>query len=225
MNEQEEWFRRTRDLIAETIPSPVTVTDTVNAVQQAQWHRGTKKGIEMAKSLYDEVKALADNKIAAVPNEKYRLMWLGRGVWFNLAFYQHFEEKYGATFVWTQYLGQAADSFIRYGVEENPLRSLATRFAYLYENLHITPMNAEWYVKEAKHNKVDGVVYLVTENCMNNGDFAVNIIRRLEEEGFPVCVLHADPADAKKWDQDKMVAMVEEHIEKRIIPRKQENVL
>ena len=38
--------------------------------------------------------------------------------------------------------------------------------------------------------------------------------------GFPVCVLRADPADAKKWSQENMSAAVEELIEQRILPKK-----
>ncbi|MCQ2405857.1 MAG: 2-hydroxyacyl-CoA dehydratase family protein [Oscillospiraceae bacterium] len=220
VNEQETYYRKTRDLIAKTVPAPVTVTDTVNAVMQAQWHRGTRWAVDMAKSLYDEVKALADEGKAAVPNEKLRLLWIGRGLWFNLAFYQHFEEKYGAAFVWTMYLAMGADSYIRNHVEENPLRCLAARFCFLEDVLHVPPFNSQWFVKEAKNNQIDGVVFLVPENCMNNGDFGYNIIQSLEKEGFPVCVLRADPADAKKWSQELMVETVEKFIEERVIPNK-----
>lgn len=222
VNEQETWYRKTRDLIARTVPSPVTVTDTVNAVMQAQWHRGTRWGVDMARSLYEEVKALADSGTAAVPGERVRLLWIGRGLWFNLAFYQHFEQKYGAAFIWTMYLAMGADSYIRNHVEENPVRCLAARFSFLEDVLHVPPFNSQWFVKEARHNQIDGVVFLVPENCMNNGDFGYNIIRSLEDAGFPVCVLHADPADAKKWSQEKMVAAVEALIETRILPGKGE---
>ncbi len=218
VNEQEEWYRKTRDLIAETVPAPVTVTDTVNAVMQAQWHRGTRWAVESAKGLYEEVKDLADRGVAAVPNERIRLLWIGRGLWFNLAFYQYFEEKYGAAFIWTMYLGLAADAYLRYNVEENPLRAVAARFSFLEEALHTPPFNNEWFVKEAFHNKIDGVVFLVPENCMNNGDFATNMIKGLEDAGFPVCVLRADPADEKKWSQEAMVAAVEDLIQNRIYP-------
>ena len=220
VNEQEGWYRKTRDLIAKTVPAPVTVTDTINAVMQAQWHRGSKWAAESAKSLYEEVKALADNGVAAVKNENVRLLWIGRGLWFNLAFYQHFEEKYGAAFVWTMYLALAADGYIRNNVEENPIRAIASRFSFLEDILHVPPFNSQWFVKEAQNNQIDGVVFLVPENCMNNGDFFYNIVWSLEQAGFPVCVLRADPADAKKWSQELMVAEVEKLIEERILNKR-----
>ena len=97
INEQEMWYKKTRDLIAACHPVPVTVVDTINAVMQAQWQRGTQWAADHAKSLYEEVKALADKGAAAVPNEKYRLMWIGRGIWHDFSFYQRFEQKYGAS--------------------------------------------------------------------------------------------------------------------------------
>ena len=216
VNEQDYWYRKTRDLIAETKPAPVVVTDTVNAVMQAQWQRGTQWATDHAKSLYEEVKARVDNNQPAIPNEKYRLMWIGRGLWFNLAFYNYFEEKYGAAFVWTMYLGLAADAYGRFNYESDPLEALGTRFSMITDFLHMPPMNSDWFLKEAKANQIDGVVLLTSENCMNNGDFYYNIIKTLEDNGYPVCVLRADPADAKKWSQEAMTAAVEDLIVNRI---------
>ena len=52
VNEQDYWYRKTRDLIAENKPAPAVISDTVNAVMQAQWQRGTKWAAEHAKGLY-----------------------------------------------------------------------------------------------------------------------------------------------------------------------------
>ena len=60
VNEQEGYYKKTRDLIARTHPVPVTVVDTINAVMQAQWQRGTEWATAHAKSLYEEIKALVD---------------------------------------------------------------------------------------------------------------------------------------------------------------------
>ena len=222
VNEQDYWYRKTRDLIAETRPAPVTISDTVNAVMQAQWQRGTKWATEHAKSLYEEVKYRVDNNMPAVPNERIRLMWIGRGLWFNLAFYNYFEEKYGAAFVWSMYLGLAADAYGRENYESDPLKALGTRFSMITDFLHTPPLNSEWFLKEAKHNQIDGVVLLTSENCMNNGDFYYNMVKTLEDNGYPVCFLRADPADAKKWNQETMTAAVEDLIVNRIEPKLKE---
>lgn len=219
VNTQEYYNKQVRDLIARTKPSPAVISDTINAVQQAQWLRGTDWAVEHSRMFYEEVKNLVDQGIGAVPNEQVRLMWIGRGLWHSMLFYQHFEEKYGAAFIWTMYLGLGADGYPRHYVEENPFRNIAARIALIEEFLHNPKYAVQWYVNQAVTNQIDGVVYLVPENCMANGDLAYNIIHELEAAGVPVCVLRSDPADAKQWSEKEMVAEVEKLIEERILQK------
>ena len=220
INEQEMWYRKTRDLIAECHPVPVTVVDTINAVMQAQWQRGTQWAADHAKSLYEEVKALADQGFAAVPNEKYRLMWLGRGIWHDFSFYQRFEKKYGAVFMWSMYLAMGADAYIRNHVEEDPLRALAARYIGMEDFLHMPPWNSQWYLQQVEQNDIDGVVYMVPENCMQAVEGSSFIKKALEDAGIPVLIFKADPVDARKWNADTMTELVDEFIEQRVIPNK-----
>lgn len=221
INEQEHWYQKTRDLIAACHPVPVTVVDTINAVMQAQWQRGTRWAADHAKSLYEEVKELADSGAAAVPNEKLRLMWLGRGIWHDFAFYQRFEEKYGAVFVWTMYLAMGADAYIRNHVEEDPLRALAARYIGMEDFLHMPPWNSQWYVQQAAQNDIDGVVYMVPENCMQAVEGSYFIKKALEDVGIPVLIFKADPVDSRKWNADSMTGLVDEFIETRVITNKE----
>ncbi len=217
INEQESWYRKTRDLIADCEKVPVTVVDTINAVMQAQWQRGTQWAVDHARGLYEEIRALADRGEAAVPNEKYRLMWLGRGLWHDFAFYQNFEKKYGAVFMWSMYLAMGADAYIRNHVEADPLRALAARYIGVEDFLHLPPWNSQWFLHEARHNKIDGVVYMVPENCMQAVEGSYFIKKTLEDAGIPVLLFKADPVDARKWNRENMTALVEDFIETRVM--------
>ena len=217
INEQETWYLKIRDLIAKTSPAPVTVVDTINAVMQAQWQRGTRWAADHAKSLYEEIKGFVDTGRTAVPDEKLRLMWLGRGLWHDFAFYQNFEEKYGAAFVWSMYLAMGADAYIRNNVDPDPLRALAARYIGMEDFLHMPPWNANCCLKEARHNNIDGVVYMVPENCMQAVEGSYFIKKTLEDAGIPVLIFKADPVDARKWNRDTMTGLVEDFIETRII--------
>ena len=218
INEQESWYKKTRDLIASCRPVPVTIIDTINAVMQAQWQRGTEWAAAHAKSLYEEVKALADRGEAAVPNEKYRLMWIGRGIWHDFAFYQRFEQKYGAVFMWSMYLAMGADAYIRNHVEKDPLRALAARYIGMEDFLHMPPWNSQWYLQQARQNDIDGVVYMVPGNCMQAVEGSFFIRRALEDAGIPVLIFEADPVDPRKWNAETMTGLVDEFIETRVIP-------
>ena len=46
-NEHAEWNRRTRDVLARTVPAPIDVNNSIPATMIPQWHRGTEWGIAM----------------------------------------------------------------------------------------------------------------------------------------------------------------------------------
>lgn len=50
VNEQESYYKKIRDMIAASHPVPVTVVDTINAVMQAQWQRGTEWAAAMLRA-------------------------------------------------------------------------------------------------------------------------------------------------------------------------------
>ncbi|MCD7755644.1 MAG: 2-hydroxyacyl-CoA dehydratase family protein [Firmicutes bacterium] len=219
VNEQETWYGKIRDLIADSAPVPVTVVDTINAVMPAQWQRGTQWAAEHAKGMYEEIAELQARGDPAVPGERYRLMWLGRGLWHDFSFYQNFEEKYGAVFVWSMYLAMGADAYRRYHVEEDPLRALAARYIGMEDFLHMPPWNAQWFLHEAIHNRIDGVVYMVPENCMQAVEGSFFIKKTLEDAGIPVLLFKADPVDPRKWNRENMTALVESFLEERVIKK------
>ena len=213
VNEQAEWNRRTRDLIAGARPTPVRVGDTIPAVMVPQWHRGTEWGRDAARRLYEEVAGLVEAGTGVVPDERLRLMWLGRGLWYDLGLYRRFEERYGAVFVWSMYLAIAADGYLRYGPD--PVRALAGRFAGITDQLYTPPWSTDWYVKEAQAHGVDGVVHLVADDVP--GSWFTT--RALEDAGIPVLEIHASNADPRTGGPDRIDAAVSGFIEGRLAER------
>lgn len=191
INEQEELNRRTRDLIAAARPTPVRVSDTIPAVMIPQWHRGSTWGREAAQALYDEVAGLVEAGSAVVPDERVRLMWVGRGLWSDTALYRRFEEEFGAVFVWSMYLAIAADGYVRYG--DDPIETLAARFVGVTDLLYAPPLAPEWYVKEALGHGVDGVVHLVADDVAG----APFITLALQDAGIPTLEIRASNADPR----------------------------
>jgi hypothetical protein len=194
VNEQQEWNLRTRDLIARTRPAPLPVSDTIPGVMVPQWHRGTEWGRDTARRFHEEVAARVAAGDAVCPDERLRLMWIGRGLWHDMGLYRRFEASHGAVFVWSMYLAIAADGYRRYGGA--PLRQLAARFAAFTDQLYMPPWAGAWYVKEARLHGVDGVVHLVSDDPRGS-HFTT---RALEDAGFPVYELRADNVDAAGYD-------------------------
>ena len=209
-NEQQEWSRRTRDLLAVTSPAPLDIVDSIPAVMLPQWHRGTEWARDAARSFHEEVEGLVADGSAVSEDEQLRLMWVGRGLWFNLGFYQHFQREYGAVFVWSMYLAIAADGYLRYGGP--PLRALSARFAAFSDLIGMPGWADPWYVKEARSHRVDGVVHLVTPESRSS----YFVTQALEDAGIPVLEIDANNADAREWDEAAFVQSLSRFIETRV---------
>ncbi|HEY5724252.1 MAG TPA: 2-hydroxyacyl-CoA dehydratase family protein [Allosphingosinicella sp.] len=185
VNEQEEYYRRTRDLIASTIPAPISIVDSMPATMVPQWHRGTVWARDAARAFYEEVEERVRTGLAAVPGERVRLMWVGRGLWSDMGFYQKWEESHGAVFIWSMYLALAADGYIRsLDGGRDPMRALAARFLTMGDELRMPTWAGPWNVHEAKSHKVDGAVAL--------RDADPFVVRALREAGVPVLELEVD---------------------------------
>ncbi|MFG2084792.1 2-hydroxyacyl-CoA dehydratase [Spirillospora sp. NPDC048824] len=212
INEQEEWNRRTRDLVARARPTPLRVADGIPSVMIPQWHRGTEWARDAARRFHDEVRERVESGHAVCPDERARLMWIGRGLWFDMDFYRSFEERHGAVFVWSMYLAIAADGYIRYG--DDPLRALAARFAAFTDQLYTPPWSSEWYVKEARLHGVHGVVHLIEDDA-RGGYFTTQALRRA---GIPVIEIHTGNVDTRTYDGAAITRRIEDWLESAVLP-------
>ena len=100
------------------------------------------------------------------------------------------------------YLAIAADGYLRYGGD--PMRQLAARFAAFTDHLYTPPWSCEWYVKEARLHRIDGVVHLVSDDP--RGSYFTT--RALRDAGFPVIELRADNVDARGYSSGDVAATI-----------------
>jgi benzoyl-CoA reductase/2-hydroxyglutaryl-CoA dehydratase subunit BcrC/BadD/HgdB len=206
VNEQEEYYRLTRNLIAGSSPAPISIVDSMPATMVPQWHRGTEWARDAAKAFFEEVRDRVENGLAAAPQERVRLMWVGRGLWSDMGFYQKWEESHGAVFVWSMYLAIAADGYIRrFDRGRDPMRALAARFITMGDELRMPTWAGPWYVHEAQTHRVDGAVAL--------RDADPFVVRALQEAGIPVLELPVDNFAREGEDASSIEAAIREFIE------------
>lgn len=222
VNEQEDYYRKTRDLISATSPAPLNVADQMPATMIPQWHRGTPWGRDRAKLFYEETRSLVEAGQGVVADERVRLMWLGTGLWYNLGFYEYFEQRYGAVFVWSMYLAIAADAYPTdpSHPNEDPLRTLAGRMTKIYAILNTAPFNVEWFKAEALRARIDGVVSLTggtEDDCRETFGQHYLVRRAFEEIGVPILRLGVDNTDARTWNDEAIRLRVSEFIETSIL--------
>lgn len=199
-NEQQEYWRKARDLIAHTVPCPIGILDHL-ACYPLQWFRGTQDGLRLSKMFYEEIKERVDNGIAVCPEEKLRFRWVKTGIWTDPALYQYFEDKYGAVFVSSWYPSLAADCYPRNIINNDPLRAIASRSVFL--GLYAGP---EWDIKEAKLHQCDGAVMLDPPCPM--GGFAREMTRQaFDAAQVPMLLIRPS------WDPETTKVKVSDFIE------------
>ncbi len=215
VNQQEEYFEEARTLICNAEKCPVRMNEQMSNVMACQWLRGTDWAISHARSFRDEVQSRVDQGIAACPNEKIRLMWIGAGLWHATEFYTAFEESLGAVFVWSMYLAFGPDGYIRHGLDD-PLRALASRTVSMNEQLHNPPWANEWIVNQARRHRIDAAIILTplgTRPAATGNRF---IELALERAGIPALPIVADMVDARKWKDAEMKSLVEKFLRERV---------
>nr|WP_315381203.1 2-hydroxyacyl-CoA dehydratase family protein [uncultured Sphingomonas sp.] len=206
VNEQEDHYRRTRDLIARTVPAPISIVDSMPATMVPQWHRGTTWARDAAKAFYTEVADRVAAGKGVVAQERVRLMWVGRGLWSDMAFYQRWEESHGAVFVWSMYLALAADGYIRrFDRGRDPMRALAARFLTMGDELRMPSWAGPWHVHEAETHQIDAAVAL--------SDADTFVLKALVAAGIPVLELGVDnfalDPDATNALEKRITAFIE----------------
>ena len=177
VNEQMDYWRMARDLIAKTSPCPVSLRDQLS-MYQVMWHRGTTRGRDFLKAYYEEVKERVEKGLTANPDEKIRLMWVNAlgtpPLWGEWA-----EERYGAVCVTHNYMGIAVDCYARTILNNDPLRTLAARYMLLFWT---TP---DWIAAQAKHSNCQAAVMVAGRQTM----------MAYEKAGLPLAIIPADRDD------------------------------
>jgi benzoyl-CoA reductase subunit B len=216
-NAQQEYYDQIRTLVAQAPQSPIRIMEAQGTAMLAQWHRGSEWAVEHARGFRDEVADRVQRGIAACPDEKLRLMWVGAGLWHKGGFYQRWEQSHGAVFTWAEYPAFGADAYLRYNLDD-PVRALASRYVAIREWLHDPPWAGEWYAEEARRNRIHGAVVLVPTNSRPSSTGSLFIAHALEQAGIPTLLLWADMVDPSGWDDQKIDAQMLQFLEQRVAP-------
>ncbi len=215
INETGEIIQEARDIIANTRPCPLPITETFPNVMACTWDRGSQWSLDHARAYRDEIKAWAEEGASVCSEEKVRLAWMGNALWSNTGFYRAFEKSHGAVFVWSMYTNFLAKGYVRY-FEGDPMRALAARHISMNELLHLPPWMADWVLHEAQEMGAHGVINLVPIGDRLSANGTLLAKKAIEKAGLPVLDISANMVDARAWDNDLMVEKVGNFIEDKI---------
>jgi len=98
LNECLDWGYKTNELrlevleLRKAIPSPMGCADGFATMYPGMYCSGTEKAYDFYKALRDEVKARVEAGKGQIKNERFRLVWYGIPLWFNMSIFNYFEE-------------------------------------------------------------------------------------------------------------------------------------
>ncbi|MFC1857190.1 2-hydroxyacyl-CoA dehydratase subunit D [Thermodesulfobacteriota bacterium] len=88
------------DLLRRAVPSPMVSQDFWSIMVPHLYLPYDPEAYAFYKKVYDEVKYRVDNKIGAVSNEKYRMIFIELPPWHSLTFFDKLAENYGIAMVY-----------------------------------------------------------------------------------------------------------------------------
>lgn len=215
INRTGEAIGEARDILAAARPLPVPITETFPNVMACTWDRGSEWALNHAQQYRDEIRDKARLGAAVCADEKYRLLWVGNGLWFNTGFYRAFEESHGAVFAWSMYTNFLADGYVKY-FQDNPLRALAARHIAMNEQLHLPPWMADWIIRQAGDFGAAGAISLVPRGDRLSSNGTLLAATAIERAGIPVLELEASMVDEREWNDERMRELVGQFIDGRL---------
>lgn len=176
---------------------------------------GTKKYVEIAKTLYSELKTRSQSNIK-IMDEKCRLMWVHMAPYYitKMPALNNLERSLGAPIV------IEALSYPYYGHinEEDPFLGLAEKILAYYF-LDIYRCQNEFLTMLAKKFRVDGAIQLRPFGCRMCQGFSRMFADSFKDIGIPTLPLDVDTTDSRQYSDSQARTRVEAFVESLLIRR------
>ncbi len=188
------------------IPCPAGAEDIMGQVAPLVLLGGTAETVDYFKGLRDEVKERVENKVGAIPEEKYRIIYSHLPPWYSVGFFNYLH-KFDAVCVWEEY---PTDFHPQWDVDkfdpEKPLEFLAKQLLYALVPKLGTKDRYNAFFQAVKDYKADGVILVNCLGCRIPGAGMALFADRVREElGIPCTpVLDIDQTDPRGYN-DAMI--------------------
>ncbi|MFA5536843.1 MAG: 2-hydroxyacyl-CoA dehydratase family protein [Bacillota bacterium] len=195
--------------LCKTKPSPLNIPDMFLHLAPIVSLRGTAEAVNYYKTFRGEVLTRVKNGVAAVPGEKYRLLWDNIAIWYKLfAFFKMFTERKASFVVDTYSGGWAMDLYLG-----NPLESLAETYTAIFLNRSVE-FRAQQIVELIGEYQVDGFVMHSNRSCKPYS-LVQEEVRRIvtKQTGIPGVLIEADMADSRAYSEEQVRTRVQAFME------------
>lgn len=208
--------------LRKAIPCPMPTEDHANSMVPFTFLLGTQEALEFYRELYNEVKNRVDNKIGAIPEEKYRLMWgIGLPPWHTLRIFNHFE-SHGAVGV-REYFYRAWESpnMLDIPTGIHPLEHIVRRnmdsntFNYERAKVRCGEPVAQYLLDWIDEYKIDGYVEHMSTSCRlwSVGQLHYANIIRENLKDFPILIWSSDMIDIHTFNEAQVKAQIDAFVD------------
>ncbi len=212
------------DLLRRAVPSPMVGSDFWSIMIPHLYLPEDPEAYEFYKKVYAEVKQRVDNKIGAIPNEKYRLMFAELPPWHSLGFFGELAEKFGMAIViesWNYHAILPIPEEDFEGVTD-PLEKVAmlTYYKWTEYNKVALEYNVDpgffmaAYFQFAKDYKTDGLLAHPLMSCRPATYTLLHTKNTLENKlKIPGVVIDGDIIDLRVFNEKEAFSKMEAFVE------------
>lgn len=193
-----------------TVPSPMSAFDGFILMGPIVTLRGTQGVVDFYASLIDELDERIARGVAAVPGEKYRLLWDNLPIWFKLRDLSGKFVEMNACVVASTYLS----GWIAHGLDaDNPIDSLARVYcsAFINDNLE---RRARMMQKIVEDYSIDGIIFHSNRSCRPYSLGQLDVKDMLTSwTGVPGILVEADMNDERAYSDAPVLNRIEAFLE------------
>jgi len=204
----ETWDTRLEILeLRKNRPAPMASSDYFASIYPGMTGLGTEEALGFYKRMLDEVRERVEKKISVIPEEKFRLMWSGIPMWFNLGLLNYPEQFGGVMAIETNYQALPRER------SEDPFEDLALR--YFHKNASIAvDSQVDLAMRFARDFFIDGVILSYTQSCRPFYIFQAEARNNLQEKlGIPCLMLESDMADERAYSEGQVRTRMDAFLE------------
>jgi len=191
-------------------PAPMTAFDGFILMAPIVTLRGLQQVVDFYEDLVEELRGRVAEGVAAVPGERYRILWDNLPIWFRL---RDLSDKFmdlGACVTASTYL----NGWTAYGLDAgNPIESIARAYASAFINDNLE-RRARMMQEIIEDFSIDGVIFHSNRSCRPYSMGQYDIKDMLTKwTGVPGILVEADMNDERAYAEGPLLNRIEAFME------------
>ncbi len=209
--------RQTSDILFDinelrkAVPCPMGSADMFTAVWPALYMAGTKECEDFYQRLRAEVEERIAKGIGVVPEEKFRLMWSGIPLWYNMSLVNYVEDFGGVVVIEGFYRSRERRLPPQ---DDDPIRDMALSSTRQRTWPQSIVDSIDDLLEAIKEYKIDGVILSFNPSCRLSYIPQMELQKSLEDRGIPTLGLECDMADERTYSEGQVKTRLDAFVER-----------